>query len=588
MCSLSLSKRTMFTGGAHEDEVSRRSLVSEQEEKKTVSQQVAMFQSGAVFGEWGLMQDIPRSATVTSLSKCVLMVITRDAYRSVLADYRRQCWRIDRCILALQSNAAQRSAKDMEAVVDNLSQAESLSVAKDVKEAFCAVASYRFVERECNVYPQGVAPDGFYYLIRGSVRVSWDLKDEVAQRHRASRTSIKSMQGARGSTAGRGSHSHGRGRGSAGIAAMMKQMGYRGSKSFSRQQSLAAVDSDPFATSSARGSHISMLEEVDDENLPKIEQSLRARLTRLANEKAARKSKRRASNVLKMTNQKLDDESDEDADEVSFGDEFRGFMTKILPDVEEMANCGSLEYSKLDSAKQKQRESIDPKSVLIKEVNIDGLALQDAQDKADKDTADNELTEDEKERDGESSMSPANSKKKQSVVEGESANPASPNASSGNRVTLVGTKEHKAEDEEVLGESDYATLIAKAKVFNTKLKHWSRLGSKRQQYSENLHVPDHAELGLIVAGEIFGYQDVVDECMRPVSVDAIDDCDLLFVPSSHVKRILKQQTTIGLRGAIVDILLAHLPHYEHQRYLLDKLVVYFQIETRCTPSILNF
>ncbi len=40
---------------------------------------------------------------------------------------------------------------------------------------------------------------------------------------------------------------------------------------------------------------------------------------------------------------------------------------------------------------------------------------------------------------------------------------------------------------------------------------------------------DIVDLGYIHAGEQFGYIDVVDECLRPVAVDADEDCDLFFV-----------------------------------------------------------
>ena len=135
--------------------------------KPIQKQQLALIQAGAVVGEWGLMQDTPRSATVTSETNCTLMVITRESYRSVLADYRKQCWRIDRSIVILQNNNLQRSARDIEALMETLQQATSLRMAKDVKAALCECASYRFVEKGQVVFPQGIEPDGFYFLIRG-------------------------------------------------------------------------------------------------------------------------------------------------------------------------------------------------------------------------------------------------------------------------------------------------------------------------------------------------------------------------------------------------------------------------------------
>ncbi len=111
------------------------------------------------------------------------MVITRQSYRSVLADYRKQCWRIEKCIQLLQNNTLQRSPRDLDALMESLSQASSLRIAKEVKYALCECASHRFVEKGSNVFPQAVEPDGFYFIIRGSVKVYWDPKgDEMLRK----------------------------------------------------------------------------------------------------------------------------------------------------------------------------------------------------------------------------------------------------------------------------------------------------------------------------------------------------------------------------------------------------------------------
>eukprot|EP00397_Hematodinium_sp_SG-2012_P000268 GEMP01000268.1.p2 GENE.GEMP01000268.1~~GEMP01000268.1.p2 ORF type:complete len:1072 (+),score=298.08 GEMP01000268.1:4418-7633(+) len=146
-------------------------------------QLVATVYEGSTFGEWGLQQDMPRTATIKAFCRCDLVMIDKLTYERVLKEYRQHLWKLDAATQIVKAtNPTERSEDQVRHLCQLVKGQPFFDRLPNVILNECC-QRFQYVNRAAHhiLYRKGDPPDAMYILLKGDVVV------EVVQKGRVDR-----------------------------------------------------------------------------------------------------------------------------------------------------------------------------------------------------------------------------------------------------------------------------------------------------------------------------------------------------------------------------------------------------------------
>ena len=123
---------------------------------------------GAVFGEWALIRDDTRTASVRTMEETEMLVITKEVYQSLCHKSMSESAEISQAVDALRSASKTRTEQDLACIDSVLNQNRFFqTVPEKARMELCKVSSLIEVESNVNLFQQGDAPDACYVLLIG-------------------------------------------------------------------------------------------------------------------------------------------------------------------------------------------------------------------------------------------------------------------------------------------------------------------------------------------------------------------------------------------------------------------------------------
>jgi CRP-like cAMP-binding protein len=139
---------------------------------------VATIHEGGTFGEWGLQQEQPRTATIKSFTPCELVRIGKQEYEYVLREHRQQAWKLDAAVQIVKSTKpGRRTDEDLRKLLELIrSKTAFHDYSQELRIGLCQHLEHFAVTGGETIFRQGDAPDFMYILVKGDVQV-WHNKN---------------------------------------------------------------------------------------------------------------------------------------------------------------------------------------------------------------------------------------------------------------------------------------------------------------------------------------------------------------------------------------------------------------------------